>query len=246
MTTPANAKDKIIVPLDFPSEAAALRMIEQLGDTVTFYKVGLELFIRGGPETVRRIRAAIRAANGDQGRLFLDLKLHDIPNTVAGAVRSASALEADMLTIHLGGGQTMVRAAAAETPAGTLLLGVSVMTSIDEETLRETGVPDRVDTQVLRLARLAHACGVHGIVASPHEIGILRTEFGHAVTIVTPGVRPLWAAGDDQRRVMTPAEAMREGADYLVIGRPITASNDPRGAAQRVSEELAGAHEVST
>ena len=241
MTTPANAKDKIIVPLDFPSEAAARRMIEQLGDAVTFYKVGLELFIRGGPDAVRRIRAAIKAASGGHGRLFLDLKLHDIPNTVAGAVRSASVLEADMLTIHLGGGRAMVRAAAAETPAGTLLLGVSVMTSIDEETLRETGVPDRVDTQVLRLARLAHQCGVRGIVASPHEIGILRAEFGHAVTIVTPGVRPAWAASDDQQRVMTPVEAVRAGADYLVIGRPITASHDPREAAQRIADEMAGA-----
>ena len=240
MTNPAHSKDKIIVPLDFSSEAAALRMIEQLGDAVTFYKVGLELFVRCGPEAVGRIRAAIKAVNGDHGRLFLDLKLHDIPNTVAGAVRSAAVLAADMLTIHLFGGRAMVRAAAAETPAGTLLLGVSVMTSIDEATLRETGVADQVDTQVLRLARLGCECGVRGIVASPHEIASLRAEFGRAMTIVTPGVRPTWASGDDQRRVMTPGEAVRAGADYLVIGRPITASSDPRAAARRVAEEMAG------
>ena len=239
--SPAHAKDKIIVPLDFPSEADALRMIGQLGGAVTFYKVGLELFVRCGPEAVRRIREAIKAANGERGRLFLDLKFHDIPNTVAGAVRSAAVLEADMLTVHLSGGRAMVRAAAAETPAGTLLLGVSVMTSIDEATLRETGVADPVDVQVLRLARLGAQCGVRGVVASPHEIAGLRAEFGRAMTIVTPGVRPLWAGGDDQRRVMTPGEAVRAGADYLVIGRPITGSGDPRAAAQRVAEEMAAA-----
>ena len=245
MIIPAHSKDKIIVPLDFPSEAAALRMVDQLGDAVTFYKVGLELFIRCGPEAVGRIRAAIKAANGDRGCLFLDLKLHDIPNTVAGAVRSASALEADMLTVHLSGGRAMLRAAAAETPAGTLLLGVSVMTSIDEATLRETGVADPVATQVLRLARLGSECGLRGVVASPHEIAVLRAEFGRMLTIVTPGVRPTWASGDDQRRVMTPGEAVRAGADYLVIGRPITAHRDPREAAQRIAEEMAGVGAVA-
>ena len=241
MITPAHAKDKIIVPLDVPDEAAALRMIEKLGDAVTFYKVGLELFSRGGPDAVRQIKAAIKTAGGNRGRLFLDLKFHDIPNTVAGAVRSAAALEADMLTVHLSGGGAMLRAAAAQAPGGTLLLGVSVLTSIDEETLRETGVPDPVATQVRRLARLGYACGLRGVVASPHEIALLRAEFGDALTLVTPGVRPAWASSDDQRRLMTPGEAVRAGADYLVIGRPITANGEPRAAAQRVAEEMAQA-----
>ena len=243
--TPTHSKHKIIVPLDFSSEAEALRMIERLGDAVTFYKVGLELFIRCGPEGVRRIRTAIRADGGDQGRLFLDLKLHDIPNTVAGAVRSVAALEVDMLTVHLSGGRAMLRAAAAEIPANTLLLGVSVLTSIDEAGLRETGVTDPVETQVIRLARLACESGLRGVVASPHEIARLRAEFGRSLTVVTPGVRPAWAGGDDQRRVMTPGDAVQAGADYLVIGRPITGHGDPRGAAQRIAEEMAQARPAS-
>ncbi len=222
-------------------EAAALRLIERLGDAIAFYKVGLELFTHCGPEGTRRIRAAIRAANPERGGLFLDLKFHDIPNTVAGAVRSAAALEADLLTIHLGGGGRMIAAAAAEAPAGTLILGVSVLTSSDEGTLRETGVADTVNAQVLRLARLGVENGLRGIVASPHETAPLRREFGRALTIVTPGVRPAWSGGDDQRRTMTPSEAVRAGSDYLVIGRPITASADPREAAARIIEELADA-----
>ena len=243
MTTPAHAKDKIIVPLDVPDEAAALRMIERLGDAAAFYKVGLELFSRGGPDAVRRIRAAIKTVNGGRGRLFLDLKFHDIPNTVAGAVRSAAGLEVDMLTVHLCGGGAMLRAASAQTPGGTLLLGVSVLTSIDEATLRETGVPDPVPAQVRRLARLGFASGLRGVVASPREIAMLRADFGASLTIVTPGVRPAWAGSDDQRRTMTPSEAVRAGADYLVIGRPITASGEPRAAAQRIAEEMASAAE---
>ena len=242
MITPAHAKDKIIVPLDVPDAAAALRMIERLGDAITFYKIGLELFSCGGPDAVQRIKAAIQSANGDRGRLFLDLKFHDIPNTVAGAVRSATTLGVDMLTVHLSGGGAMLRAAAAQTAGGTLLLGVSVLTSIDEATLRETGVPDPVATQVRRLARLGYESGLRGVVASPHEITMLRAEeFGASLTIVTPGVRPAWAGSDDQRRTLTPGEAVRAGADYLVIGRPITASDEPRAAAQRIAEEMAAA-----
>ncbi len=240
MTTSPHPKDKIILPLDVPDESTALRMIERLGDAVSFYKVGLELFTRCGPEATRRIRAAIEAANPGRSRLFLDLKFHDIPNTVAGAVRSVAALEADLLTVHLSGGRRMLEAAAAEVSAGTLLLGVSVLTSSDETTLQETGVMAPVAAQVVRLARLGFESGLRGVVASPQEVALLRAEFGRELTIVTPGVRPAWAkGGDDQRRVMTPGEAVRAGADYLVIGRPITADTHPREAAQRIAGEVA-------
>lgn len=219
--------------LDAPDEAGALRLAERLAGTVGCYKIGLEVFTRCGPGIVGRVREAA----GPCG-IFLDLKFHDIPNTVRGAVRSAGALGVDMLTVHLGGGGAMLKA-AAENAGGALVLGVSVLTSLDAEALKETGVDAGVESQVLRLARLGQASGVRGVVASPQEIRALRAEFGGGVTIVTPGVRPAWAAGaDDQRRVMTPGEAMRAGADYLVIGRPITGAADPREAAARIAGEM--------
>lgn len=237
MTTPGSAKDKIILPLDVPDEASALRLVETLAGTISFYKVGLELFTRCGPGVIGRIRNVAPGV-----RIFLDLKLHDIPNTVAGAVRAAGALEVDFLTVHLCGGGAMLRAAAAEASDGLTLLGVSVLTSSDEETLRETGVAPGVAEQVLRLAALGSASGLRGVVASPHELGVLRARFGTDLTIVVPGVRPLAAAGsrDDQRRVMTPRQAVEAGADYLVIGRPITAQSDPRAAAEQIVREMAG------
>ena len=241
MTSTAQAKDKIILAIDVPDEAAALRLVEQLAGRVGFYKVGLELFTRCGPGIIDRIKAASSAANGETGRIFLDLKLHDIPNTVAGAARSATALGVDKLTVHLSGGAAMLRAAAGS--AETLfLLGVSVLTSSDENTLRETGIGGPLVEQVLRLAELGMSNGLRGVVASPREIRALRERFGSGLTIVTPGVRPAGSGGqDDQRRVMTPREAIEAGADYLVIGRPITAQPDPAAAAARISEEIARA-----
>ncbi len=218
-----------------PDAASALRLVERLAGTISFYKVGLELFTRCGPAIIAQIR---RAAPGT--RIFLDLKLHDIPNTVAGAVRAAAALEVEFLTVHLSGGAAMLRSAAGAAGDRLTLLGVSVLTSSDEDTLRETGVAAGVADQVLRLAALGAANGLRGVVASPHEVGALRSRFGPELTMVIPGVRPLSSAAtpDDQRRVLTPRQALDAGADYLVIGRPITAQPDPRAAAEAIVREM--------
>ena len=241
MTTTASAKDKIILPLDVPDAARALRLVEAVADTVGFFKVGLELFTRCGPEIIERVRSTAAKQGSARSGIFLDLKLHDIPNTVAGAVRSAAAWNVDMLTIHLAGGAAMIRAAAAEAPADMLLLGVSVLTSSDADTLRETGVVSDVETQVKRLAQLGVDNGLRGVVASPMEAPALRRVHGNRLKIVTPGVRPLLtnALPDDQRRVLTPGDAIRAGADYLVVGRPISAAPDPGEAARQIAREIA-------
>ena len=240
MTTAASAKDKIIVPLDVPGAADAVRVVHALTGIITYYKIGLELFTRCGPDIVEQVRAVA----GQPCRIFLDLKLHDIPNTVRHAVRAAAALEIDLLTVHLSGGGAMLRAAAEEAGDKLLLLGVTVLTSSDEATLRETGVAaGSVKEQVLRLAALGAASGLRGVVASPLEIRALRASLGTGLRIVTPGVRPAVADAppDDQRRVLTPREAVQAGADFLVIGRPITARPDPRRAAQEIVDEIEGA-----
>ncbi len=229
-----------------PDAAAAVRLVTQVAEVIRFYKVGLELFTRCGPSVIEQVRAA--ADGSEPCRIFLDLKLHDIPNTVARAVRNAASLGVDMLTVHLAGGGAMIRAAASEAPENLLLLGVTVLTSSDAGTLRETGVSDDVETQVMRLARLGVDHGLRGVVASPLEVVALRARFGDRLKIVTPGVRPAWATGggDDQRRVMTPGEAIRVGADYLVIGRPISGDPDPKAAARRIAEETAFVQPVSS
>lgn len=232
-TNAPSAAGKIIVALDVPGETAAKKLIDSLGDRVGFYKVGLQLFTRCGPEILQRVK--------DTGaKVFLDLKFHDIPNTVRSAVESAVALGVDMLTIHLSGGSAMIRAAAAgAADSAALVLGVTVLTSSNRETLREVAVESSVEDQVLRLAQLAVDHGVRGIVASPLEVSALRGKFSaEALTIVTPGVRPSWAEANDQQRTLTPAEALAAGADYLVIGRPISAQPDPRAAAERIADEI--------
>ena len=250
MTTraaPPSLRQRLIVALDVGGELPALRMAETLAGTTGFFKVGLELFVSAGPGIVSRVRAA---AGPDAG-IFLDLKFHDIPNTVERAVRMAAGLGVEMLTVHLGGGTEMLRAAvrgagagAGEGAAGApLVLGVSVLTSSTVETLRETGVAEgvAVEAQVTRLARLGTVAGVGGFVASPHEVAGLRRDFGPGPRLVIPGVRPTGSDAGDQRRTMTPAEALAAGADHLVIGRPITGDPDPRAAAERILEEMAGA-----
>jgi orotidine-5'-phosphate decarboxylase len=225
------AADKIIVALDVPTKREALDLAEKLGEQIAFFKIGLQLYTAEGPEIVRAVSAT-------GSKVWLDLKVHDIPNTVARAVESATRLGVQMLTIHLSGGSEMVRAATAARVNNMLLLGVTVLTSATEETLREIGIQDKVDDQVLRLAKLGVEAGIDGVVASPHEIKSLRREFGDKIKIVVPGIRPSWSKPGDQKRTMTPREALEAGADYLVIGRPIIAHPDPNEAAAKILQDL--------
>lgn len=224
-------ESKIIVALDVPSSSEALRLVEQLRPETSFFKIGLQLYTAEGPEIVRIVLSA-------GAKVFLDLKLHDIPNTVAKAVESASTLGAQMLTIHLSGGGEMIRAAAKAKKGQMSILGVTVLTSSTEATLREIGISDKIEHQVLRLAKLGVENGIDGVVASPHEIKPLREKFRHKIKIVVPGIRPTWAETGDQKRTMTPREAIEAGADYLVIGRPITAHKNPREALEKILQEL--------
>lgn len=217
--------------LDFAAPAEALACVRELAADVAMFKIGLQLFTASGPEIVRAV-----AESG--AKIFLDLKLHDIPNTVAKAVAAAAALDVAMLTIHLSGGRRMIEAAVASAPPSLLLLGVTVLTSSDETTLSETGIDCDVTRQTIRLARLGKDAGMRGLIASPHEVAALRRELGTEMTIITPGVRPGWASADDQKRFTTPREAIANGADYLVIGRPITAADDPPAALRRILDEL--------
>ena len=224
---------QIIVALDVATNEEALRLVTELSPDVGFFKIGLQLYTAAGPGLARDI-------SGLGPKVFLDLKLHDIPNTVAKAVEAAGKLGVKMLTIHLSGGSEMIRAAVKARQNDMLILGVTVLTSSTDETLRETGIPAAIDNQVLRLARLGVSAGIDGLVASPHEARALRTEFGDQIKIVTPGVRPSWSEPGDQKRFMTPREAIAAGADYLVIGRPITAHPKPREAVTRILSELEG------
>ena len=223
--------EKIIVALDVASKKEALLLVEQLRTQISFFKIGLQLYTAAGPDVVREI-----AATG--AKVFLDLKLHDIPNTVAKAVESAASLDVQMLTIHLSGGGHMVRAAVARRKNNMSILGVTVLTSTDEKALREVGVRSTTEEYVLQLAKLGVEAEIDGLVASAHEIKSLRAEFGGKIKIVVPGIRPSWAETGDQKRVMTPREALEAGADYLVIGRPVTAHKNPREAVEKILEEI--------
>ena len=224
-------RDRIIVALDFPSQAKALALVSALSGSVSIYKIGLQLYTAAGPSVVQAVIAT-------GAKVFLDLKLHDIPNTVAKAVTAAADLGVTMLTIHLAGGSAMLKAAVEARKPGLSLLGVTVLTSATQETLAEIGVDGNVADQVLRLARLGKKAGLDGFITSPQEVGLLRQQAGQESLLVTPGVRPAGAASDDQKRFTTPREAIAAGADYLVIGRPITAAADPRTAVERIVEEL--------
>jgi orotidine-5'-phosphate decarboxylase len=225
-------RDRLVVALDFPSQAKALALVSALSGCVSIYKIGLQLYTAAGPAIVQAV-----AASG--AKIFLDLKLHDIPNTVAKAVAAAGELGVAMLTVHLSGGSAMLKAAMEAKPPHLSLLGVTVLTSATQETLREIGVAAEMPDHVLRLAELGQTTGVDGLITSPREVALLRQRFGSEIVLVTPGVRPAWAAADDQKRFTTPGEAIKSGADYLVIGRPITAAEDPRAAVERVVQELA-------
>lgn len=239
--TTITPRERVLAALDVQTLDEALALVGPLRPHVGGFKVGLELCTAvGAPRVVEAVAAA-------GGAVFLDLKLHDIPNTVAGAVRAACGLgpAVRMLTLHACGGAAMMRA-AAEAAAGCaarpLLLGVTVLTSMEAATLRaELGVGAPMEEHVVHLARLAQASGLDGVVASPREAPAIRRACGPELLIVTPGVRPAWAAAGDQRRVLTPAEALRAGADYMVVGRPITAAPDPAAAAASIAAELSEA-----
>jgi len=223
--------DKIIVALDVPTKERALELVKQLRGEISFFKIGLQLYTAEGPEIVRAVLAT-------GAKIWLDLKLYDIPNTVARTVESASTLGVQMLTIHLSGGSEMIRAATATRANNMLLLGVTVLTSSTEQTLREIGITNTVEQQVLRLANLGAEAGIDGVVASPHEIKPLRRDLGDRIKIAVQGIRPSWAEPGDQKRFMTPREALEAGADYIGIGRPITAHPEPRKAVMKILDEL--------
>jgi orotidine-5'-phosphate decarboxylase len=224
----------LILVLDAPSPLAVTPTLKQLQGTVRYVKVGLEMFTAAGPDCVREI--------ADLGfKIFLDLKLHDIPNTVAKAVESVSRLPIHMLTVHTCGGREMMQwavKAQQQSAPNLLLLGVTVLTSMSAPGLAETGVNDSPEQQVLRLGRLATACGLRGLVCSPLEIAPLRAVLPADVALITPGIRPRDAKADDQTRVMTPGEAARAGASFIVVGRPIFKAPDPVAAARAILAEL--------
>ncbi|WP_303901118.1 orotidine-5'-phosphate decarboxylase [Thiohalomonas denitrificans] len=225
---------KIIVALDFPDLEQAFRLVERLSPERCRLKVGKELFVRGGPRLVERLVA-------DGYDVFLDLKFHDIPNTVARACEAAADLGVWMVNVHALGGRRMMEAAREaldKRQRRPLLIGVTILTSMGSEDLKEIQLPEDPEVNVLHLASLAQRAGLDGVVCSPKEVTGLRREIAGDFCLVTPGIRPAWAATDDQKRITTPSEAIRLGSDYLVIGRPITAASDPLEALRKIEEEL--------
>jgi orotidine-5'-phosphate decarboxylase len=230
---PISPRDRLIVALDLPAIADAEAMIARLGNSVTFYKIGLQLIFAGGIPLAEKL-----ARTGK--KVFLDAKLLDIDNTVAGAVASIAAMGVTFLTIHAYP-QAMRAAVAARGAAPLKLLAVTVLTSMDEKDIAAAGYAGSVSALVARRAADARAAGIDGIVASPAEAAAIRQIVGRDVAIVTPGIRPAGAAAGDQKRVASPADAIRAGADYLVVGRPITSAADPKAAADAIVAEIAAA-----
>jgi len=227
-------RQRLIVALDVSSAAAAQKIVAAVGDSASCYKVGMQLYTAEGPRIVRDLVASGR-------RVFLDLKYHDIPNTVAAAVREAAGLGVSMLTVHASGGGKMMRAAteaARNSNAALMVLAVTVLTSLDDNDLDKLGVHGRVKDQVLRLAALALADGCQGVVASAQEASELRSELDGDFAIVTPGIRPAGMEPGDQARVVTPAEAIAAGASHIVVGRPITGAADPAAEARAILGQM--------
>ena len=227
-------RERLIVALDVSTATEAQKIVAGLGDSVQTYKVGMQLYTAEGPQVVRDLVASGR-------RVFLDLKYHDIPNTVAAAVREAAQLGVSMLTVHASGGTKMLRAAAEsarEKSSGPQVLAVTVLTSMDEQDLSATGVPGQVVDQVVRLASMSLKAGCAGVVSSAQEVRTLRAKLSGDFLAVTPGVRPAGSAHGDQARVVTPAEAVASGATHIVVGRPITAAADPTSEAEKILREM--------
>jgi orotidine-5'-phosphate decarboxylase len=228
------ARDRLVVAIDRSSRDDILRLADAVHGAVGVLKIGLQAFIANGPPLVREI-----VSRGE--RVFLDLKIHDIPNTAQHAVAEAMALGAFMTTVHAAGGGAMLRACAGVVglkPDAPLVLGVTVLTSLDEKELRRIGFAGSPLESAVRLARLARDSGLRGVVASPEEIAAIRAVCGEGFVIVTPGIRPAGSDAGDQRRTMTPAAAVAAGADYIVIGRPITGASDPRAAALAIADSM--------
>ncbi len=230
----SDARDRLIVALDVSSASRARQIVASLGEAISIYKIGKQLFTAEGPQVARELIGSGR-------KVFLDLKFHDIPNTVAQAVAEAGRLGVSMLTVHALGGSKMLRA-AVETAAAAknppLILAVTVLTSLGDEDLSEIGVAGRVLDQALRLAALARTAGCGGVVASAREASAIRRQLGTGFAIVTPGVRPAGESHGDQARVVTPAEAISAGATHLVVGRPIVAAPDPPAAARAILKQM--------
>jgi orotidine-5'-phosphate decarboxylase len=234
-------KDYIVFPLDLPDYDKAMSYVERLKDHVGLFKVGLELFISQGPDILKSIRDA-----GGAG-IFLDLKLHDIPATVQRAFMAASVHGPEFVTVHCDEGEEILRSVAENNPSGTKILAITVLTSLNQEKLKALGYAEKytkdLSALVLKKARIAKAAGCHGVVCSGLEVAMIKRELGPELIAVTPGIRPAWSVvdRDDQKRIVTPADAIRNGSDYVVIGRPIRDAKDPADAAKRVGEEIAEA-----
>ena len=234
-----NGKEKRIIALDYSSQEEALALVGVLGEEAAYYKVGMELFYSSGGDIVRHLKAAGK-------KVFLDLKLHDIPNTVGHSVASVTRLGVNLITVHAGGGRAMMQAAAryAKITADELeverpkILAVTVLTSFDDKGWQEIGGHLPIQDHVLELASLAKEAGVDGVVASPKEATSIREMAGDDFLIVTPGIRPAFAQTDDQKRIATPSQAFKDGASMLVIGRPITQAIDPKAATRLILKEI--------
>jgi len=232
-------KDYIVFPLDLPNYDEAMSYVDRLKDHVGLFKVGLELFISQGPGILKSIQDA-----GGAG-IFLDLKLHDIPATVQRAFMAASVHGPEFVTVHCDEGEEILRSVAENNPAGTKILAITVLTSLNQEKLKVLGYAEKytedLSALVLQKARIAKAAGCHGVVCSGLEVAMIKREIGPDLIAVTPGIRPAWSVvkQDDQKRIVTPADAVENGSDYVVIGRPIRDAKDPADAAKRVGDEIA-------
>ena len=233
--------DKVIVALDYATEEDAMKLVHQLGDAVGYYKVGLELFLNTRGSVVDLLKAKNK-------KVFLDLKFHDIPNTVAQSVAWAASLGVDMFTLHASGGEEMMRASVEKVAevcerlhiARPNMVGVTILTSFDEAGIAKVGYKNNIPDTVLNLANLCQDAGMSGVVCSPHEAEMIKAACKKDFITVCPGIRPSWAAKGDQKRITTPSDAIRIGVDYMVVGRPITKAENPQEAALKIIEEIGG------